>query len=303
MSLVKHLSSEQIMRNVIYALIPLFLVNIYLYGVIAILQILIAITTAIIVDFSIAKMRKLKPSELIFDYSSILTALLLVFSIPTIAPFWIIIIGVIFALVFAKYIYGGLGNNIFNPAMVGYAFLLISYPLEMSLWQIPMLDISFTQLLSNIDSISGATALDIAKNNLPTQQSNTTLYSAIAIIIGGVYLLFKKIISWHIPLSIIIFSMVVLFLINIFTGSEHPILFHLISGGFIFAIFFIATDPVTTSSSNLGKLIFGCMVGFLIIIIRIFGNYPDGIAFAILITNMFVPLIDYYIRSGSLRKV
>ena len=298
MQLIKRLSTPQIMRQVIYALIPVIIASLAIFGFGVIKQIVFAILTALIIDMIAEKIQGKKFGYFINDYSSILTALLLAISIPTIAPLWVIIIGVSFALIFAKYAYGGLGNNIFNPAMVGYVFLLISYPAQMASWQSLDIFISFNDLFSlgsNIDAISSATMLDSMRNNLPFIENNNNLFIIFAAIIGGIYLIFKKIISWHIPFAVTIASIFTLILISIFNNISLDLM-QLFAGGFFFAIFFIATDPVSTCATNKGRIIFGIMVGFLLIIIRTFGNYPDGIAFAILIANMFVPLIDYYIK-------
>jgi electron transport complex protein RnfD len=298
MQLVKKLSTTQIMQQVIFATLPVVLVSFALFGLTTILQIIFAIFTAIIIDIIAAKLKNKPLFYYASDYSSILTALLLALSIPSLADFWVIIVGVSFALIFAKYLYGGMGNNIFNPAMVGYAFLIISYPAQMTNWQSPAdFLIVFDNLFNGFDAISGATMLDSVRNNLPTfTTQNNTIFLAIAAIIGGIYLIFKKIITWHIPAFLILSFVLTLFTVNIFSENNHDIIFHLFAGGLMFAVFFIATDPVSTCSTIKGRIIFAVLVGFLIAIIRTFGNYPDGIAFAILIANMSVPLIDYYIK-------
>jgi electron transport complex protein RnfD len=301
MQLVKKFSTSQIMRQVIYATLPIILISITLFGFITLWQIATAILTAIIIDVIAAKLKHKPLFYFTSDYSSILTALLLALSIPIMADFWVIIVGVSFALIFAKYLYGGMGNNIFNPAMVGYVFLIVSYPASMTIWQIRAdLSISYFWYLNDFDVLSGATLLDSAKHNLenlPTQSN--TIYLSIAAIFGGIYLLIRKIISWHIPVFLIVGFSLTLFVINIFgtnLENNHDIIFHIFAGGLMFGAFFIATDPVSTCSTIKGRIIFAILVGFLIAIIRIFGNYPDGIAFAILIANMSVPLIDYYIK-------
>jgi electron transport complex protein RnfD len=292
MQLVKKFSTQAIMLQVIIATVPMIITAFVLFGTTIIWQISLAVATAIVIDIIAAKLQHKSWNYFITDYSSILTAILLALSIPTIADFWIIIIGVSFALIFAKYLYGGLGNNIFNPAMVGYAFLLISYPVEMTNWQVP------ATIFNTFDVISGATLLDISKNNLsPAEHPNTIFWLAVSALVGGVYLLLRKIIAWHIPVFVLVSFVFTLSIINLISGENHQIMLHLFAGSILFAAFFIATDPVSTCATTRGRIIFAIFVGFLIAIIRVFGNYPDGVAFAILLGNMIVPLIDYYTKS------
>jgi electron transport complex protein RnfD len=248
---------------------------------------------------------EIKPS--IIDGSVILTAILLAISIPSIAPWWIIVLGVSFAVIFGKQIFGGLGNNPFNPAMLGYAFLLISYPMQMTQWPADYLsmsqavDVIFG--LSNIDGLTGATSLDHVKTQLtmgiPIQElelnSISQLWINIGFLIGGIYLLLRRIIFWQIPVSLLLGVAVMstaLFLVdsNQFASS----LFHLVNGATMLAAFFIATDPVTASTTPTGRIIYGFLIGILIVIIRVFGGYPDAVAFAVLLLNITVPLIDFY---------
>ena len=248
---------------------------------------------------------EIKPA--IIDGSVVLTAILLAISIPSIAPWWIIVLGVSFAVVFGKQIFGGLGNNPFNPAMLGYAFLLISYPVQMTQWPADYLsmdraaDVIFG--LSNLDGLTGATTLDHVKTQLTMSlsiqelefNSISQLWINIGFLIGGIYLLLRRIIFWQIPvlllLGIVVMS-TVLFLVD--SDQFASPLFHVVNGATMLAAFFIATDPVSASTTPLGRIIYGFLIGVLIVIIRVFGGYPDAVAFAVLLLNITVPLIDFY---------
>lgn len=291
MKIVAVKTTNQIMRRVIYALIPAIILSFHFFGFSVIIQLSLAITTSIIVEACIFKLRNQSIKNNLEDGSGIVTAMLLALAIPSIAPWWIIVVGVAFALIFGKHLYGGLGNNLFNPAMVGYAFLLISYPVEMTQWQNYNTFIEFNQIFANFDGISGATLLDSVKHNLAVAvDANRTYLINIAFLVGGLYLFVIRVIYWQTPvamlLSIIIFAELL----------DANILLHLFSGGTMMGVFFIATDPVSSAASNVGRLIYGSLIGFLLIIIRLYGNYPDAVAFAVLMANIFVPMIDYYVR-------
>ncbi len=300
-------STSWMMRQVIYALSLGIVVSYYFFGWGIVLQIMLGVITAVAVESAFLALRGRDIISSISDGSIILTAILLAISIPSIAPWWVIIVGVSFAIIFGKQLYGGLGNNLFNPAMLGYVFLLISYPLQMSTWPINFL--SFNQALevvfnlSNIDAISGATKLDEIKNSLSLSSSIQQLeihfpsqaWINVGFFFGGLYLLFRKIISWHIPVSFlvgIVITSVLLWISNV--DLYIPMQNHIILGGTMLGAFFIATDPVSASTTLKGRIIYGFLIGVLIVIIRTFGGYPDGIAFAVLLMNMTVPLIDVY---------
>lgn len=301
------LNTNQIMRQVIYALVLGVLASYVFFGWGVIIQILLGVTSALVVESVILAVRGRQILDSISDGSAALTGILLAVSIPAIAPWWVVVVGVAFAVVFGKQLYGGLGNNPFNPAMLGYAFLLISYPLQMTTWPIDFL--SFSQAsevvfnLLNFDGLSGATRLDDVKTNLSLGNDLSTLhlYSVsqawinIGFLLGGIYLLARKIIAWHIPLAFLLGIVTMALLISIFDSQQHlPAHNHLILGGTMLGAFFIATDPVSASTTPKGRLIYGFLIGVLIVIIRTYGNYPEGIAFAVLLMNMTVPLIDYY---------
>ncbi len=304
--MVVKLNTPQIMRQVIYALIPAVLVLFYIYGFSIIIQISLAILTAITTEVIILKIRHKNIRNHINDYSAVLTAILLAISIPTIAPWWIIVTGVMVAIIFAKHLFGGLGNNIFNPAMVGYIFLLISYPIEMISWQNYNIFIdfyhSFDIIFNNIDGLTGATILDATKHNLAfNSKIDASTIINLAYLIGGLYLLIysaiikQTIASWHISLSVLIAIIISVFMLD----SYQAITLHLFSGATMLCVFFIATDPVSAPANIKGRILYGVIIGFLIIVIRIKGNYPDGVAFAILLANMAAPLIDYYLRKKN----
>ncbi len=300
---------KNIMYGVILAMIPALAVAIYYFGLGAIKVTLIAIISSLIVEWLIQKFL-IKEEITIFDGSAIITGMLLAFNVPSNLPWWIIVIGSIVAIGIGKMSFGGLGNNPFNPALVGRVFLLISFPVQMTSW--PKAEVLNFAM---VDAETGATPLAIIKEglakgdkfsellaNLPS--SYTDMFyghiggslgevSAAALILGGLYMLFRKIITWHIPVSMI-------GTIVIFSGILHLIspeqyadpLFHLLTGGILLGAIFMATDMVTSPMTAKGMLIFGAGIGTITIIIRVFGAYPEGVSFAILIMNAFVPLIN-----------
>jgi electron transport complex protein RnfD len=219
---------------------------------------------------------------------------LLAVAIPSIASWWIIVLGVFFAIVFGKHLYGGLGHNPFNPAMLAYVFLLISFPLEMTRWQseffMPLSDAFETVYLNiPIDAMTSATQLEKF-----VDKYSASFFINLAFLVGGLYLLVRRVIYWHIPTATLLSISVFAFIFDLNVG------FHLLTGATMLGVFFIATDPVTAATTVRGRLIFGVLCGFIVIIIRKFGNYPDGFAFAILLANLCVPLIDYYSQSKIL---
>ncbi|MFP6776013.1 MAG: RnfABCDGE type electron transport complex subunit D [PS1 clade bacterium] len=303
------LDSSQIMRQVIYALTVGVSVSFYFFGWGVIIQIVLAVVAAIVAESAFLKMRNYPIKSTISDGSAAVTGVLLAISIPSIAPWWVIVVGVFFAIIFGKQIYGGLGNNPFNPAMLGYAFLLISYPLHMTTWASEFVSIgsSLDSILnlSSVDTFTGATKLDEVRTQISLGTAIETIkpYSAsqawinFGFLLGGLYLLMRKIIFWHIPVSFlsgIFLTSEVLFLMD--DNAYLPPQLHLMLGATMLCAFFIATDPVSSSTTPNGRLIYGFLIGVLVVIIRVFGGYPDGVAFAVLLMNIAVPLIDSYTK-------
>ncbi len=273
-------SVSKIMQQLLYALMPGIVVYVYFFGWNVIVNLFLASITALICEALMLWLRKRPLREFITDYSAIVTAFLLALALPPFVPWWITVLGTAFAIIVAKHLYGGLGYNLFNPAMVGYAILLISFPLQMSDWSIIL------------DTVSGATPLETMKTESRWEWINA------AFLLGGCWLLYKRIITWHIPVAMLV-SLIILsgifFLIN---PNLYPSpLFHLLSGATIMGAFFIATDPVTAATSNKARLIYAAGIGILIYVIRTWGAYPDAVAFAVLLMNMAAPTIDYYVKS------
>ena len=307
-------SINHVMRHVLYALIPAIAVMFYLFGYSVLIQLFIACSTALLAEAACLGLRKRAIKVYLFDLSALLSGVLLALAIPAIAPWWINVSGVLFAIIIGKHVYGGLGYNPFNPAMVGYVFLLISFPLQMTSWQNPQFFLSLTDAFNMIlaeqaaiDGVSAATALDSVKTQLSSGLTLTDInalpqwtelrFVAMGYLIGGLWLLYQKVISWHIPVAIILGLCLPATLGRLIDANQFsPALFHLMSGATLCAAFFIATDPVSAATSHKARLIYGAMIGCLIYIIRTWGAYPDGVAFAILLANLAAPSIDYYTR-------
>jgi electron transport complex protein RnfD len=315
------------MLHVILALVPGILVYIMMFGWGVVLNILLAVTTALAVEAAVLRLRRKPVLTGLYDGSAIVTALLLALAVPPLAPWWLIVVGVSFAMIFGKHIYGGLGYNPFNPAMLGYAVLLVSFPVPMTQWLMPLsmiqadpgfmatLQYVFTGSLPGqtaIDSITSATVLDTIKTQLAQSYTLDEIQRApifgylgargwewinLAFLAGGVWLLAWRVISWHIPVGLLGGLFLISFLFNsVDAGIYASPMFHLASGAAILGAFFIATDPVSASTTPKGRLIYAAGIGVITYVIRTWGGYPDGIAFAVLLMNMAVPTIDYYTR-------
>lgn len=296
-------SVKKDMRNVIIALIPAYLVSLYFFGVGALVVSLIAMASTVGFEYLIQKyILKEKPS--IDNLSALLTGLLLAFNLPSNLPWWMVVLGALFAIGVGKLSFGGLGNNPFNPALVGRVFLLVSFPAQMTTWPRP---IPFS--MHYLDAATGATTLSMLNEHV-TAQLPTLMHmflgdtggslgevSALALLIGGVYLLATRTITWHIPVSI-------LATVAVFTSILHLVdptlyagpLIELLSGGLLLGSIYMATDYVTSPMNPRGQLLYGVGIGIITVVIRVWGSYPEGMSFAILIMNAVTPLINAYVK-------
>jgi electron transport complex protein RnfD len=311
-------STRRLMYGVVIALIPALAASIYYFGMGAIIVTLISVLSCVAVEYLVQKfILKTRPS--VSDGSAVVTGLLLAFNVPSNLPIWIIIIGAIISIGVAKMTFGGLGSNPFNPALVGRVFLLISFPVQMTSWPVPS---GFRT--GYLDAVTGATPLGILTEGVKAGESVASLMekvpthmqlfygymggsmgeiAAAALIIGGIYMLWKKIISWHIPVSILVS-------VALFTGIlwlADPTKyadpgFHLLTGGIMLGAIFMATDYVTSPMTHKGMIIYGVGIGVITVLIRTWGAYPEGVSFAILIMNAFVPLLNMYIKPKRFGK-
>lgn len=298
--------ASKIMRIVILAMLPAMAGSFYLFGLGAVKVFLVSVLSCIVFEFLIQKYL-LKGKSTIGDGSAIITGMLLAFNVPSSLPIWIMIIGALVAIGVGKMSFGGLGKNPFNPALVGRVFLLISWPVQMTSWPKPLSSAS-----GLTDVVTGPTPLGILKESdgFAQAMSNANMpdyinmlwgnmggsvgeVSAILLLVGAIIMLATRVITWHIPVSFL--AGAVLFSgalwLNDPTYYADPV-FHLLTGGMMLGVFFMATDMVTSPMNPVGMLIFGFMCGLLTILIRVFGAYPEGVSFAILIMNAFVPLLN-----------
>lgn len=294
---------SRMMWEVIIALIPATIASIYFFGSKAIYIILVTTFSALITEAFIQKARK-KPVT-ISDGSAIVTGILLAFNLPPGIPLWMAGVGGAIAISLGKQAFGGLGHNIFNPALVARAILLISFPVVMTTWSPPGF-ISF-------DALTYATPLTVLKaNSVLTPLKDLFIgnvggcigeTSALALLMGALYLLLRKHITWHIPFTFIATTGILCWLFGGEGLFKGPFLFHILAGGLLLGALFMATDPVTSSTSRSGRIIFGIGCGAITAIIRLKGGSPEGVSFSILLMNAFTPLIDRFIRPGKKLKV
>ncbi|PCI73570.1 MAG: electron transport complex subunit RsxD [Gammaproteobacteria bacterium] len=318
-------------------LIPGAITQFYFFGWGILINLILCSSFAISAEALVLKIRSRSILATLKDNSALLTGLLLGLAIPPLLPWWMSFIGVYFAIIFAKHLYGGLGYNPFNPAMIGYVLLLISFPLAMTNWLptqellilkpnlIQSIELTFlgvTNELNNIalirtmaDGFTMATPLDHIRTSLsqgfmlseilePSEQNSSFsinslswIWVNVAYLVGGIYLLFLKIIRWHIPVSIIASMIIVSTILSIIDDQIYlSASDHLFYGASMIGVFFIATDPVSASTTQKGRLIFGALIGFTLIMIRTFGSYPDAFAFAVILLNIASPTIDHYFR-------
>ena len=293
-------SVKKIMWSVVIALVPAFLVSIFYFGLPVIWLTAVSVGCCVLFEYLIQRFIMKTPTT-VSDGSAVVTGLLLAFNVPANLPVWMMIVGALVAIAIAKMPFGGLGHNPFNPALVARVFMLISFPVAMTTWPVP------TPIWSlGADVVTGPTALGILKetHNMAKLPSYIDMLvgqmggsfgevSAIALLIGAAFLMWRKIISWHIPatfiLTVFVFSGI-FWLIDP-TQYANPF-FHVLAGGLILGACFMATDMVTSPTSPWGMIVFGCGCGLLTIIIRMFGAYPEGVSFSILFMNALVPLIN-----------
>ena len=311
-------TTRKLMLGVVIALAPALAASVWYFGLGAIIVTLVSVVSCVAVEYLIQKfILKTKPS--VSDGLAIVTGLLLAFNVPSNLPVHIIIIGAIVSIGVAKMTFGGLGNNPFNPALVGRVFLLISFPVQMTSWPVPSgFNTGYT------DAVTGATPLAIMSEGIKNGEAVSALMekipshmqlfygymggsmgeiAAVALILGGLYMIWRKIITWHIPVTILL-------TVVVFTGILWAVdptkyadpLFHLLTGGIMLGAIFMATDYVTSPMTAKGMIIYGIGIGVITVLIRTWGAYPEGVSFAILIMNSFVPLLNMYIKPKRFGK-
>jgi electron transport complex protein RnfD len=309
-------SVPKLMYGVIISLLPALAVSVWFFGIGMIVVSTVSIASCILFEYLIQRyIMKVKPSHL--DGSALLTGLLLAFCLPANIPFWMVMIGALAAVGIGKMTFGGLGNNIFNPALVGRVFLFISFPVAMTAWP------EVGQWMLYTDAVTGATPLGILKDGLAfntvgeimpevpsflhlltgKMMGSSGEVSALALLAGMLYMMYRKIISWHIPVSILLTVFVftgILWLTNPDRFADP--LFHLLTGGLMLGAIYMATDYVTSPMTGKGMIIYGIGIGVVTVLIRIFGAYPEGVQFAILIFNGFTPLINKFIKPKRFGK-
>jgi len=323
--------TDQVMLQVILALIPGTLALVWYFGWGVVINMALATVFAVAAEAAVMILRRRPVLPAIGDLSAVVTALLFAIAVPPTLPWWLTLIGILFAIVVAKQLFGGLGYNPFNPAMAGYVFLLVSYPLAMTTWLPPnipelvqardLVTLSFMDSVRLIfngtlpmnltwDAISSATPLDemrtqLAQNQMISEIRQSPLWGDYGgrgwewvgnwFLLGGLYLLWRRVITWHIPVSMIAGLLLSSGFFWLLDAQAYPFpAFHLFSGGAILGAFFIATDPVSACTTRKGQLIYGASIGALVFVIRTWGGYPDAVAFAVLLMNIAAPTIDYY---------
>jgi len=311
-------SIRKIMWGVVAALVPALLVSFWYFGIGAFLITAVAVLSCMVTEYLVQKYI-LKGQPSLSDGSAVITGLLLAMNVPSNLPWWMMVIGSVVSIAIAKMSFGGLGKNPFNPALIGRVFLLISFPVAMTSWPLPI-----QNRWALTDVVTGPTSLGVIKEGLDKGEGLSSLISkvpsyaemlignmggslgevsALAILLGGLYMLFRRIITWHIPVSYIL-------TVFLFTGILYLVdptkfidpVFHLLAGGLMLGAVFMATDMVTSPMSKSGMLVFGLGCGILTVLIRVWGAYPEGVSFAILIMNAFVPLINKGFKPSKFGK-
>jgi Na+-translocating ferredoxin:NAD+ oxidoreductase subunit D len=302
-------------------------VHVVFFGAGLIVQIVLATIAALLSEALALRLRGQPIRKYLSDFSAVITAILIAMCLPPLAPWWLVVSGTVFAILLAKHLYGGLGSNPFNPAMVGYAVLLVSFPAELTRWTAPSIaelqahSLGFADTLYTIfsghlparlqwDAITSPTPLNVLRTGLAmghTMQETIAnpifgLFGGrgwewinIAILGGGIWLMRLRIVRWHTPVSMLAgLAIPAAFMYAVDPGSYPGPVFHLTAGATMLGAFFIATDPVSSATSEKGKLVYGAGIGFITYVIRTWGGYPDGVAFAVLMMNLAVPLIDRF---------
>jgi electron transport complex protein RnfD len=293
----------RVMTQVLVALVPVAIAQVALFGPRVLLQLAVCAATALACEAMALRARRIEARRFLADGSVLVTAALLALSVPPLLPWWLAAFGTAVAVLLGKHAYGGLGCNPFNPAMVGYAVLLVSFPVEMTRWSVPSLGVPW-------DAVTGATALDQLRTGLGQRLTMQEIFALppfgllgdaggqwinATALLGGLYLLARGIVRWHIPAAMLVGLALPAALAHTFDPGAHAAAtFHLFSGATMLGAFFIATDPVSAATSDRGRLYYGAGVGALTWVIRTWGGYPDGIAFAVLLMNLAAPLLDRY---------
>lgn len=318
-------SVTRVMADVLLAMLPGISAMVWYFGWGVVVNLMIATVSAVGFEALVLRLRKRPVLPAVTDLSAVVTAWLFAVSVSPVLPWWLTVVGMAFAIVLVKQLYGGLGYNPFNPAMAAYVFLLISFPLAMTAWLLPLplanYTLDFGDSLRAIfaglpptgltwDAVTAATPLDemrtrLSMNQMISEIRESPLWGDFGgrgwewignwFLLGGLYLLARRVITWHIPISTLAGLLVMAGIFWAFDAETHPFpAFHMFSGGAILGAFFIATDPVSACTTKRGQLVYGAAIGALVFVIRTWGGYPDAVAFAILLMNMAAPTIDYY---------
>lgn len=320
-------SVGQVMRTVIYALLPAIALHIWFFGPGLAIQILLAIVAALASEALALRLRGQPIARYLGDFSAVITAILIAMCLPPLSPWWLVVSGTAFAILLAKHLYGGLGSNPFNPAMVGYAVLLVSFPAELTRWTAPHIaelqsqSLSLAETFQTIftghlpdrlqwDAITSPTPLNALRTGLAMGHTmeeaiDNPVFGVlggrgwewinVAILAGGVWLMALRIVRWHTPVAMLAgLTIPAAAMYSVDPGAYPGPMFHLTAGATMLGAFFIATDPVSSATSERGKLVYGAGIGFITYVIRTWGGYPDGVAFAVLMMNLAVPLIDRF---------
>ena len=313
MQIMKYLTKQKMMRTVLWSLLPIYLFSIYLFGWRVLLVLAVSLVSAFAGELFIMRMisgDKAKVSE-----AALVTAALLTLTLPPTVPLWIVVVATLFGIIFGKAIFGGFGKNVFNPALVGRAFVYVSFPNEMTmLWQKPFTGFpgGFGRWSGAVDMATSVTPMiDRTANGIITSPVNLFIgnisgsvgeTSAALILLAGAYLIYTKTASWKIMASVAGSGIVFTLLFQMLGASEVDPLFALLSGGFLFGTVFMATDPVSAPMKDPAKIAYGILIGFVTVVIRTFSLFTEGMMFAILIANSFAPLIDLNVKNWQAKQ-